>query len=375
MTYHARASQHYDALLLMLQYCFLRVILNLIFLRKVKLGSFLIFVVVLAIFANTLEFRGTVVLLLTTMFGLVFLCVFFFLNRPLWFAIPLGVVLVIAKLEPPQPGETVIYTARGFFGVNRVVDGPKGFQKRLYHGTTVHGIQANDPDRPELHLKPMSYYHETGPLGMIFENAQESKPFQTVGVIGLGAGTAATYHRSGQQFIFYEIDPIVADIAENPDYFTFLSSCGKDNYEIVLGDGRLKLGKEVDARFDFLVFDAFSSDAIPIHLLTKEALQMYAEKLCDDGLMAFHISNLHFDLEPILGDIAAELKMDSLTCHDVNISDEELIEGKAAASYVVIAKDLGRTGLTTNQKWQKTKTSGRKYVWSDDFSNLFDAFK
>lgn len=345
------------------------------FLRKVKLGSFVAFVAVLALLANTLEFRGTVVLLLTTMFGLAALCVCFFLNKPVWFSIPLGVVLIIAKLEPPQPGETVLYTARGFFGVNRVVDGPKGFQKRLYHGTTVHGIQSNDPERPDMHLQPMSYYHRSGPLGMIFENAQKPTNFQSVGVIGLGAGTAATYHQPGQRFTFYEIDPIVAKIAEDPEYFSFLSECGKDHYKIVLGDGRLQLDKEEDGTFDFLVFDAFSSDAIPMHLLTREAVEMYASKLGDNGLMAFHISNLHFDLEPILGDIAAELKLDTLTCHDVNISEEEMIEGKAAASYVVIAKDLERTGLKNHPKWKSTETSARNYVWTDDFSNLFDALK
>lgn len=343
--------------------------------RKIKLGSIAAFALLFAALANSLGFQGTSTLIMVTLVATGGLCFLFLLNKPVWFALPLGVVLVLAKLEPPQPGETVLLTARGFFGVNRVVAGPEGAQQRLYHGTTVHGIQNLDSQRPDLRLEPMTYYHRTGPLGMIFDQAQKSQPFNRVGIIGLGAGTAAAYLKPGQRFVFFEIDPIVKQIAEDDRFFTFLESCGKDNYEIVLGDGRMKLNREAQGSFDFLVFDAFSSDAIPIHLLTREAIEMYASKLSEDGFMAFHISNLHFDLEPILGDIAAELGLDSLTCHDRPITEEEMMEGKAPASYVVIAKLLQRTGLAKNLKWQATRRSGRQRIWTDRFSNLFDALK
>ena len=340
----------------------------------IKLRGIVAFALLIAVLANVIGFQGTPTLIMTTMLGLALLCVFFLLDKPLWFAVPLGAVLILAKLEPPQPGEQVLYTSRGFFGVNRVVDGPNGAQRRLYHGTTVHGIQNTDPERKELHLEPMTYYHRTGPLGMIFESAQAKKKFKRVGVIGLGAGTAAAYILPEQKFVFFEIDPIVKQIAENPKYFTFLKECSGE-YEIILGDGRLKLAAEDDTSFDLLVLDAFSSDAIPIHLMTREAIEMYASKLAPDGLMAFHISNLHFDLEPILGDIAAELGLESITWHDRNITEEEMIEGKAPASYVVITRDLNRTGLGKGLKWKKTSRSGRKRVWTDKFSNLFDAMK
>lgn len=343
--------------------------------RKLKLGTFVIFILTLAILANTLPFEGTSILAITTMLGLAGMCLCFFLNRPVLFALPLGLVLIIAKLEPIQPGETVIFTSRGFFGVNRVVEGPLGAQKRLYHGTTVHGIQGTDPQRPDLHLKPMSYYHETGPLGMIFRDVQQDRPFRQVGIVGLGAGTAAYYCRPGQHFTFFEIDPIVKRIAEDPKFFTFLEACGKENYDIFLGDGRLKLAQQPDGQFDLLVFDAFSSDAIPIHLITKEAIKLYLTKLTDDGLMAFHISNKYFDLEPILGDIAHELKLDSIVCHDILISDEEMDEGKAAASYVVLARDLSTNPLNKRDNWRQAARSRRKHVWTDDFSNVFDALK
>ena len=197
--------------------------------KQIKLGMFLLFAAVLGLLVNLSGFQGTATLILVTMAGLALLCVCYFLDRPAWFAVPLGVVLVMARLEPPQPGETVIHTARGFFGVNRVVDGPRGYQKRLYHGTTVHGIQSTHPDRTDWNLAPMSYYHRTGPLGMVFDNAQKNAPFRRVGVIGLGAGTAATYCQPGQSFTFFEIDPIVRRIAEDPTYFTFLENCGKEN--------------------------------------------------------------------------------------------------------------------------------------------------
>ncbi|MEC9093479.1 MAG: fused MFS/spermidine synthase [Planctomycetota bacterium] len=342
---------------------------------KIKLGTFVFFVLALALLANTLEFQGTVVLVLTTIIGLAALCICFFLNRPVWFALPLGVVLIVAKLEPPQSGEKVLYTGRGFFGVNRVVAGPQGSQIRLYHGATVHGIQNAAPGRPEIHDQPTSYYHRTGPLGMIFQQAQKIKPLEHVGIVGLGAGTAVTYLQSGQRFTFFEIDAIVKQIAENPDYFSFLQKAGAENYDIVLGDGRLKISQEKIGSFDMLVFDAFSSDAIPIHLLTKQAVELYASKLSDDGLMAFHISNLHFDLEPILGDIAFSLGFETVTCHDREISDDEMMEGKAAASYVVIAKDLDRSGLSNHVKWKRTRRTQHGQPWTDDFSNVFDAFK
>lgn len=343
--------------------------------RTIRLGLFVLFALMMAIMANLLEFQGTVALILTTIAALIAMTLLYFLDRPGWFAIPLGIALILAKLEPPQPGERVLFTGRSYFGVNRVVEGPQGFQKRLYHGTTVHGIQSTNPERPELNLQPMSYYHPTGPLGMAFEFGQRKKEFRNVGVVGLGAGTAASYHRTGQSFDFFEIDPIVKQIAENPDYFTFLQACGGENYRIVLGDGRRKLALEPDQKYDFLVFDAFSSDAIPIHLLTKEAVAMYAGKLSPDGFMAFHISNLHFDLEPILGDIAAELDLESITCHDRDLTEEEMIEGKAAASYVIICPDLDRTGLQNHPQWNQTRRSGRQGCWTDDFSNVLDALK
>lgn len=345
--------------------------------KKLQLVLFLIFGASVAVMAQVFPFQGTLALTLVAIVSLGLLCACYFMNRPKWFAVPLGLLLIFSQLEPPQAGETVLFTKRGFFGVNRVVDGPSGLQKRLYHGKTVHGLQTTDSSRPELLHEPTSYYHRNGPLGEIFELGQSDRSFKQIGVVGLGAGTAACYWKPGQYFTFFEIDPIVQEIAENTEYFSFLSHCGKENYEIVLGDGRLKLAEIENGRFDLIVFDAFSSDAIPMHLLTKEAIESYQSKLSPNGLLAFHISNQFFDLEPILGDLSEAAELESVTFHDREVTDEEFSTGKAAASYVVMAKQLSATGLPTGNQsnWKPTKKSARGIPWTDDFSNVLDAIK
>ena len=343
---------------------------------RFRLGWFALFVLPVGIMAQTFPFQeGTVALTIATLVSLLILVGCYFLDKPRSFAFPIGLVFVFSQLEPPQAGETVLLTQRGYFGVNRVVDGPEGHQRRLYHGKTIHGLQNLDPERPGLLNQPTSYYHRTGPLGEIFSFAQKQKPFKRVAIIGLGAGTAACYHREGQEFTFFEIDPIVKEIATNPRFFTFLENCGKENYEVILGDGRMKLNEVEDDQFDLMIFDAFSSDAIPMHLLTLEAVQVYQGKLSPEGFMAFHISNRFFDLEPILGDLASAMGWESMTWHDIELSEEELLSGKAAASYVILARDLNVTGLTDQPHWKKTRMSTRGQPWTDDFSNVLDALK
>ena len=152
--------------------------------------------------------------------------------------------------------------------------------------------------------EPLSYYHRKGPVGDVFDAANRSGRLTDVGIIGLGAGTIATYARPGQNFTFYEIDPAVERIARDPRYFTFLSDC-RGNCDVVLGDGRLTMAAAPDRHFDLIVLDAFSSDAIPTHLLTRQAIDMYLSKLKPDGLLVFHVSNLFFTLEPLLANTAA----------------------------------------------------------------------
>src|SRR5439155_6829326 len=151
------------------------------------------------------------------------------------------------------------------------------------HGNTVHGRQSVEPDRRR---EPLTYYHPTGPIGQVFAAFSGAAAKSQVGVVGLGTGSLAAYGASGQQFTYYEIDPAVDRLAHDTRYFTFVHD-SPARVEVILGDARLTLADAPPRQYGLLVIDAFSSDAIPLHLLTREALQLYLDKLADDGLLAF----------------------------------------------------------------------------------------
>ena len=177
-------------------------------------------------------------------------------------------------------------------------------------------------------------------------------------MIGLGAGTLASYGEPGQQLTYYEIDPVVRDIATNENYFTFLRDC-RASWDIVLGDARLKLQDVDDGKFGILVVDAFSSDAIPIHLLTREALEMYFRKLSADGVLAVHISNRHLDLQPVLGNLARELGLIGLH-EDDDEAEKRPVLGIWNSKWAVLARrreDLGK--LAADARWKTIATANR----------------
>ena len=189
-----------------------------------------------------------------------------FAARPVRFALGVGALLLIATLPP-----TSLHSERTFFGVLRVEE--KGQRHVLVSGTTVHGAQSFAPGRQR---EPASYYVREGPLGQLFD-ALDGRA-RSVAVIGLGAGGASVYGRAGERWTFYEIDEAVARIAVNPRYFTFLRDA-KADIRVVIGDGRLKLAEAPDGSYDLFVLDAFSSDSVPVHLLTREAVELYLRKL------------------------------------------------------------------------------------------------
>lgn len=191
---------------------------------------------------------------------------------------------------------------RSYFGVYTVTDYPASNQRRLAHGTTLHGLQRTDA----AHRRdPTTYYGHQSGVGLTLDKAGAlAGPNASVGIVGLGAGTLACYRRPGQHWTIFEIDPVMVDIARDPSKFTFLSDCAAET-PIVIGDARLQLADQPAGHFDVIVIDAFSSDAIPLHLLTKEAIGIYARALKPDGILLVHISNRFFDLEPVL---AAEAK-------------------------------------------------------------------
>ena len=190
---------------------------------------------------------------------------------------------------------------RSYFGVYTVTDYPAQQQRRLAHGTTLHGLQRTDPAHRR---EPTTYYGPKSGVGLTLSRAEMlAGPDASVGIVGLGAGTLACYRKPGQQWTIFEIDPVMVDIARDPAKFTFLSDCAGDT-PIVIGDARLKIAEQPAGRFDILVIDAFSSDAIPLHLLTSEAIGIYKRALKPDGILLIHISNRFFGLEPVLAEEA-----------------------------------------------------------------------
>ena len=281
--------------------------------------------------------------------------------------------------------EDRLYSTRSFFGVLRVEkdsydrDGETIESHKLVHGSTLHGEQSTDPQDAR---EPWTYYHRTGPVGEVFEVLNDRSVFQRdgrIGVVGLGTGSVAAYAEKGQSLTYFEIDSKVRNIAEDPRYFTYLSSCRErigDDLNIRMGDARLTLkDKQYDDKFDVLLIDAFSSDAIPIHLITCEAVEMYFQKLAPRGLLMVHLSNRHLDLEPVVAASAEKLGLVARIRDD----DDKWTTGKSPSTWAVLArrpKDLGRLMtdkdpyLPEQLKWKPLRVDPGFRLWTDDYSSI-----
>ncbi len=310
-------------------------------------------------------------------FGIPLIVAFALARRPLRFTLALAGILIVGA-NAPSPHGTTLRTSRNFFGTLRVTKSNDGRFIRLVHGTTLHGQQKaiQTEGRPE----PQTYYHRKGPLGQLFAYLPpEGK--RRVGVVGLGAGGAAAYAEAGQRWTFYEIDPAVERIARDERYFRFLSACPAE-VDVVLGDARRQLRTAEDSEFDLLVLDAFSSDAVPVHLLTKEALELYFRKLAPDGLLAFHVSNRYLDLASLLARVANANDPESAVkwWYDdaQSLSDEDKADGRTASIWVVIARRPEgvpkRPDGRVDIRWQPLRPTAGP-IWTDDFSNLLGAWK
>ncbi len=228
-------------------------------------------------------------------FGFAALVCYTFKERPVRFALGIGAVLLAGGTYTSNFGK-VLYQHRDYFGVLRVTLAVSGDYHRLIHGHTLHGQQSLDPARRH---EPLTYYNHSGPIGQVFDESRTRLAGANIAVIGLGAGTLACYAEPGQRWTFYEIDPAVERVARRPDYFTFLEDCRASSLEVILGDARLRLRDAPEHGYALIVLDAFSSDAIPSHLLTREARELYQRKLATGGMIAFHISNSFLDLAPV----------------------------------------------------------------------------
>ena len=286
-------------------------------------------------------------------------------HRPLSFALGLGALLVAPSVNLAL-GEETVYRERSFFGVSQVRSFSAERLNLLISGATNHGAQSFDPARRH---EPLSYYHRSGPVGQLFR-ARPDGLGSRVAIIGLGTGTLACYGSAGQQFTFYEIDPTVVRIARDARFFSFLQIC-PPNVQVVLGDARLSLAGASDGSYGLVVLDAFSSDAIPSHLLTREAFALYTRKLAESGLLAIHISNNHLDLESTVANLAHDARLVALARLDGQVSPEEARAGKSPSHWVVLARrrpDLG--ALADDPRWRGLEPQPDKTLWTDDFSSI-----
>lgn len=208
-------------------------------------------------------------------------------------------ILLLTSLYAPSR----LTIVRTFFGVTEVREDLRGAAHTEIHGTTLHGLQFQDPRRDE----PTSYFVATGPLGDVMRDMRTRLPAgAAIGVVGLGVGTIAAYERPSDSMTYFEIDQAIVDLARDPRYFTYLRDAPNPP-RIVMGDGRLSLAAARADSFDVLVLDAFSSDAVPAHMLTREAMRTYVRDLRPSGVIVFQLTNRHFDLVPAVASTARSI--------------------------------------------------------------------
>jgi hypothetical protein len=257
---------------------------------------------------------------------------------------------------------------RSFFGVYAV--STEAGTRTLTHGTTIHGVQnLGSPARQRM---PTSYYATGSGVGLALAAAPVVfGDHARIGVDGLGAGTLACYARPGQSWTFYEIDPAVEEIATDPSRFTFLSRC-LPNAQIRIGDARLTLEHAPPGSADILVVDAFSSDSIPMHLLTRQAFDVYARNLTPDGLLLVHISNRYLDLEPVIAAAAAAGGW-AAAVREYEPSQAGLRQNESPSKWIALSHDgatLGRTIRLSHQQWRGLRRRPGFAPWTDDYGSL-----
>jgi hypothetical protein len=306
------------------------------------------------------------------------LVVFALQRRPVRFALAIGALILAGANTTGETGPTLAQ-ARNFYGILRVVNRSSPPPLRLLiNGTIEHGAQSLDPAR---RLQPLSYYHPAGPLGQLFARIGGGPLTSNVAVVGLGSGSIACYARAGEHWTFFEINPAVVAIARNPALFTFVRDCPAKP-DIVLGDARLSLARQPNGAFGVIILDAFSSDAIPTHLMTREAMRLYLAKLRPGGLVVFHISNQFLDLAPVVEGIAHDQGMTARLFSDGNATDNDSgsssttgTDYQDASDWVVVARSPADLApIATDGRWRDLRPSASVRVWSDDYSDVFDAF-
>ena len=280
--------------------------------------------------------------------------------------------LVLIRAYPADEGR--VETVRSFFGVHKIQVTPHGQYHVLLHGTTIHGAERfqNDDGTPVTgRPEPITYYHSSGGIGQAITAIRERKGAALrVAVIGLGSGTLTCAAEPGETWKFFEIDQSMVDTARDPKYFTYIQNCAPD-LKPVMGDARLTFAREPDGVYDLIIVDAYSSDAIPIHLATQEAMKIYKDKLAPQGAVLMHVSNRHLELTSVVVGIAEANDLKSWAYSEDSNRDNEYI---FATSVVICAREEADIGkLASSEQWELTTADENQRVWTDDYSNVLGA--
>jgi SAM-dependent methyltransferase len=293
-----------------------------------------------------------------------------FLNRGRsWLTAVMVAALALSAYSVGQRSD-VIHTWRSFFGVVRLekntVSGLGGEVKLMAHGTTLHGAQAQNP---RYRCQPLLYYAPDTPIGQVFRQVKAAKPAMRVGAVGLGSGAVASYTRPGDRLTFFEIDPQVVRISSDPKNFSYTTECAGGKIDYVVGDARLTLARQPTGVYDILLIDAFSSDSIPAHLLTVEAVRGYLTHLKPDGVLILHLSNRNLELRSPAQAVAlaagGAALLQRYPAYDRprywESAEDAVIVGRNTAALAPFAAD---------NRWTSAK---RGRPWTDDYSNLIGA--
>lgn len=264
---------------------------------------------------------------------------------------------------------------RSYFGIYTVRENTVLNTRTLAHGTTLHGTQLQTPG---LTQTPTSYYGPYSGVGLAFQRAgQLYGANATIGVVGLGTGTLACYRAPGQRWTFFEIDPAMVQIARDSGAFGFVPECAP-NVPILIGDARIRLQEIPAASLDLLAIDAFSSDAIPLHLLTREAFDVYARALQPEGIALVHISNRYVDLEPVLRAFEQQAGWHAMVRDDAPDANDEAL-ARTGSIWVAMARDqaaLDRLAVATETipngrgLWRPLSDAKEPRLWTDDYASV-----
>jgi len=295
-------------------------------------------------------------------------------REPLPFAAVIAVVFIIGSAY--RPDTEVRETMRSFFGVHKITETSDGYFRVFMHGTTIHGAERllDDNGEPMTGQPPLiTYYHPNSPMGVTVKavRARIGGPIK-VAVVGLGTGTFACFAEPGDSFKFYEIDASVEKLARDPNRFRYIDQCAP-NVPVVLGDARLTLAESPD-QYDLIVLDAFTSDAIPIHLVTREAMAIYLSRLAPRGIVMLHISNRHMELASVVAGIAHANGLVSRHNNRAAREGEDDTRYVFTSNVVINAREESDFGqLLDDKDWDELAIDPEQRIWTDDYSNIIGA--